>query len=197
MQMVQQLAMIEIETADDPASGRTVGTIRLEKLVGLDPTELDRHLGVCPIPLYELEQTDADVIREGKDLDGIRDILRCRQILQFFFPSPDHLALGLVDRGLRSPTSVLNELSKAPDIGHPFGPAELTPRETAIGETIDALEDKGYLVEGDIGIEMTGAARSVRASIRFKPREGIVSKLVSNVSIKLDLKDLFKLGGST
>jgi hypothetical protein len=64
-----------------------------------------------------------------------------------------------------------------------------------IGDTIDALREKGLLVEGEIGVEMTGAARSVRANIRFKPREGIVSKLANNVSIKLDLKDLFRSSG--
>jgi len=93
---------------------------------------------------------------------------------------------------LSAPSAVLNELSKAPTIGHPFGPPELTSPGLPIGETIEALEEKGYLVEGEIGLEMTGSARSLRANIRFKPREGIVSKIANNVSINLDLKDLFR-----
>jgi hypothetical protein len=195
MQVVQQLSMIEIETADATEGGAAAGTRKFEKLINHDPAELDRHSGVRPIPLYELTPPEAEVIQSGTDLDAIREVLRCRQILQFFFPSADHLALGLVDRGLQSPSSVLNELSKAPSIGHPFGPPELTPTDLPIGETIDALQEKGYLVDGEIGIEMTGSAKSIRANIRFKPREGIVSKIANNVSVKLDLKDLFGLLG--
>jgi hypothetical protein len=194
MQVVQQLSMIEIETSDT-AGGSAAGTLRFERLIKLDPAELDRHLGVCPIPLYELAPSEAEVIQSGVNLDAIREVLRKQQILQFFFPSADHLALGLVDRGLQNASSVLNELSKAPSIGHPFGPPELTPTELPIGETIDALQEKGYLVDGEIGIEMTGSAKSIRANIRFKPREGIVSKIANNVSVKLDLKDLFGLLG--
>jgi hypothetical protein len=193
MQIVQQLSMIDIETGDGADNSSSTGTLRFERLVNLDPAELDRHLGICPIPLYELSAPEAEAIQSGTDLDAIREVLRHQQILQFFFPSADHLALGLVDRGLQSPSSVLNELSKAPSIGHPFGPTELTPADLPIGETIDALQEKGYLVEGEIGIEMTSTAKSLRANIRFKPREGIVSKIANNVSIKLDLKDLFGL----
>jgi len=196
MQIVQQLSMIEIETGDEGADTSASGTIRFERLVNLDPAELDRHLGVCPLPLYELDPADAGVIQGGADLEAIREVLRRRQILQFFFPSPDQLALGLVDRGLQEPSILLNELSKAPDVGHPFGPPELTSTGVPIGDTIDALQEKGFLVEGEIGVEMTGSARSIRASIRFKPREGIVSKLANNVSIKLDVNDLFRPPGS-
>jgi hypothetical protein len=196
MQIIQHLAMIEIEMTDRQDGTPPTAHFSLEKLANLDPTELDRHLGVCPIPLYELSAPEADVFQSGRDLDAIREILRHHQIFQFFFPSADHLALGLVDRGLLAPSSVLNELSKAPEIGHPFGPPELTSARLPIGDTIEALEEKGYLVEGEIGLEMTGGARSLRASIRFKPREGIVSKLANNVSIKLDLKDLFRPSGS-
>lgn len=52
MQVVQQLSMIEIETSDT-SEGGAAGTLRFERLIKLDPAELDRHLGVCPIPLYE------------------------------------------------------------------------------------------------------------------------------------------------
>jgi hypothetical protein len=195
MQLVQQLSIIEIDGGDETGAGPTAGTLRLERLVNLDPAELDRHLGVCPMPLYELTPPEAEVIRSGADLEAIRDVLRNKQILQFFFPSADHLALGLVDRGLQEPSAVLRELSKAPTIGHPFGPPELTSDQLPIGETIDALQEKGYLVDGEIGIEMTGSAKAIRANIRFKPREGIVSKIANNVSVKLDLKDLFGLFG--
>ncbi len=196
MQIVQQLAMIEIEITDRQDGRLPTSTFSFEKLANLDPTELDRHLGICPIPLYDLNSSEADIFQSGRDIEAIREILRQHQIFQFFFPSADHLALGLVDRGLLAPSSVLNELSKAPEVGHPFGPPELTSAGLPIGDTIEALEERGYLVEGEIGLEMTGGARSLRASIRFKPREGIVSKLANNVSIKLDLKDLFRSSGS-
>lgn len=195
MQTVQQLSMIDIDTGAGAEAPSSPGTIRFEKLVNLDPTELDRHLGICPLPLYQLDPLDASIVQRGTDLEAVRDVLRRQQILQFFFPSADQLALGLVDRGLQKPSSVLNELSKAPSMGHPFGPPELTPTDLPIGETIDALQEKGYLVDGEIGIEMTGSAKAIRANIRFKPREGIVSKIANNVSIRFDLKDLLGLFG--
>ena len=153
---------------------------------------LPSSVPALPVPALP----DAETVQLGHDFEAIREVLRQHQILQFFFPSADHLALGLIDRGLLAPSAVLNELSKAPDIGHPFGPPELTSPALPIGETIEALEEKGYLVEGEIGLEMTGSARSLRANIRFKPREGIVSKIANNVSIKLDLKDLFRTSGT-
>ena len=194
MQTIQQLAMVEVELKFDPTNQST-GVFRLEKLANFDPGGLDRQLGICPIPLYEFTETDVAVLQKGDDLDEVRDVLRQRDILQFFFPSSDQLALGLVDRGLKEPTQVLNELSKAPELGHPFGDSELTSNDIEIGDTIDALQEKGFLVEGEIGLDMTKGARAVRASLRFKPREGIVSKIANNISIKLDLKDLFRPPG--
>ncbi len=148
MQLIQQLAMIEIEVSDGQDGKPPTGTFSFEKLASLDPTELDRHLGVCPIPLYDLNPSEAEIIQSGRDHEAIRDILRRHQILQFFFPSADHLALGLVDRGLLAPGSVLNELSKAPEVGHPFGPPELTSAGLPIGDTIEALEEKGVSRRG-------------------------------------------------
>jgi hypothetical protein len=186
--------MIEVEVVEK--DGPVPSSIfHLERLENLDPAELDRHLGVCPIPLYEISPEDAEIVQRGTDMGAVREVLRRRDILQFFFPAADQLALGLIDRDLRQPSTVLDELSKAPSVGHPFGPAELTPPSLPIAETIEALEEKGYVVDGEIGLELAGGAKSVRASIRFKPREGIVSKIANNISIKLDLKDLFRSSG--
>ena len=50
MQVIQQLSMIEIETSDALDGGTATGTLRFERLINLDPAELDRHLGM-PDPL--------------------------------------------------------------------------------------------------------------------------------------------------
>jgi hypothetical protein len=62
MQVVQQLSMIDIEI-DGGQGSNSGGMIRFEKLANLDPIELDRHLGVCPIPLYEFDPADATLIQ--------------------------------------------------------------------------------------------------------------------------------------
>jgi len=59
---------------------------------------------------------------------------------------------------------------------------------------IEALQGRGLLVEGDIGLELTKDAKTFRAQVRFKPREGLISKLSRIFSLKADLslKDFFK-----
>jgi len=59
-------------------------------------------------------------------------------------------------------------------------------------EVIDALQDRGLVVEGEIGLEIAPEGRSIRTSLKFKPREGIVSKVINRFSLNIDLKDLFK-----
>jgi predicted methyltransferase len=63
-----------------------------------------------------------------------------------------------------------------------------------VSQTVEALLEQGLLVEGEAGIEITPAGQSVRAAVRFKPREGLLSTLANIISVKIELtlKDFFK-----
>jgi hypothetical protein len=67
---------------------------------------------------------------------------------------------------------------------------DLVPQETTLPEVIDALHDRGLIVEGEIGLELATEGRQIRSSIKFKPREGLVSKIINRFSISVDLKNL-------
>ena len=115
------------------------------------------------------------------------------QLFQYFFPSPDQLALGLIDRGGLPPSRVLDYLEAAPQLGHPFGPVEITP-ESSLPRMVEALKTLDLVIEGEESSEVTLAGKTIRRSVRFKPREGLISKLLNRLSISFNLKDLF--GGS-
>lgn len=191
MQLIQQISMVEVRTEQTP-SGLSSKVI-FAKLAMLDPTELDRQLGVCPVPIYELDPGETEVLQRGTDVEAARSVLLKRDLLQYFFPAPDHLALGLVDRGVSSGSVVLDQLTTAVEVGHPLGEPEFTSPATKLADLIDELRARNLVVEGEVGFEITASAESIRSTVRFKPREGVVSKLANNVSIKLDLKDLLQL----
>ena len=61
-------------------------------------------------------------------------------------------------------------------------------------EIVDALKDRGLVIEGDVGLTVTDRGLGTRANVRFKPREGLLSKISNLFSVKVDLslKDIFK-----
>jgi hypothetical protein len=80
-------------------------------------------------------------------------------------------------------------------LGHPLAVPEIVDKVTSPYEIIDQLRSRKLIVEGEIGYEISEQAQSARLTVKFKPREGLVSKLVNRFSIKLDLKDLFGSSG--
>ena len=62
-------------------------------------------------------------------------------------------------------------------------------------QMIDELQEKGLLVEGEAGFELTEAGQSVRGVVKFRPREGFISKLLQrlNVTVSASPADLKKL----
>jgi hypothetical protein len=168
--------------------------INLRKIGEMDPADIDRRLGLCSIPLYDFGADEIETIQSGANIDSVRSVFRKHHLLQYFFPSPDHLALGLIERGGLKPRDVLAQMNRAPDLGHPLATPEFLTQEMRIGDMIDAIEERGLAVEGEIGLEITEKGQNLRATVKFKPREGIVSKIANNTHINLDLKDLFKMG---
>jgi len=190
MHVVKQLALVKFDI-----SGSTPGTpslkIDISQLSDLDPLENDTQFGVCPFPLYQFTAEEVAVLAGEPNPDDARAILQSRSILQYFFPAADQLALGLIDRGT-SADSLVDQLLSAPQLGHPFGSMELVKGNVPLTGVIDALQDRGLVVEGEIGLEVGPEGQCIRTNLKFKPREGIVSKVINRFSLNLDLKDLFK-----
>jgi hypothetical protein len=157
-------------------------------------TKDDLKLGICPFLLKEFSVNELDAIQTGAQIDDVRQILSGKGISQYFFPPADQLALGLIDRnhGLSKKSEVAEQVLVAPEIGHPFGPPELTTI-SSVPEMIEELHDRGLIADGEIGFEVTPQGKAVRATIRFKPREGLVSKILNRISIDLSIKELMGL----
>lgn len=198
--IIQQLSLIEVEASPSEqkeqgeAAQEPAPTFHLRKLIALDPAAVDRSLGVCSIPIYEFSASDVEKFQAGSDLDAVRHILKQRDIFQYFFPAPDHLALGLAEPGQRSASQILSDLVKTPEVGHPFGKFEVFGSKLELNEVVDSLQERGLLVEGEAGIEITQDGKQLRAQVRFRPREGLLARLANILSVKIDLnlKDLFK-----
>jgi hypothetical protein len=189
-----QLSHVQFASAEPTQDDTESLLVRIGSLIALDPSETDRQMGVCSVPFYELSAEQAEVFHSGTDIEAVLDILAAHHIYQYFFPAPDSLALGLIEKE-PVPSSVLNDrLKRVPEIGHPFGSAELVPGDVKMGELVDMLKERGFSVEGEVGLELTESGRTSRATVRFKPREGLLSKLSHIFSVKMDLspKDFFK-----
>ena len=63
-----------------------------------------------------------------------------------------------------------------------------------IHDVVETLQESGFLVEGEFGIELTEDGKSVRSTVRFKPKEGLIQKIsrIFSVNVDLSLSDLFK-----
>jgi hypothetical protein len=156
------------------------------------PAEADALLGICGIPLYEFTEQDSELVKRSGDLDAIRDLLRKLDTLQYFFPPPDQLALGLIDRTEPTTELLIAQLESSIARGHPFDQNELVQPSGSLPNLIDELMDRGYVMEGERTLEVTEAGKAIRETIKFKPRESLVSKIINQFSIKLDFKDLLK-----
>src|SRR5262249_27518247 len=130
-------------------------SLSLDNLLRYDNLANDREYGVCPLPLYEFSDLDWELFLSGERLDDVRERLRQLDILQYFYPPPDQLAIGLVDRGLSTEAAVINAVEIAPELGHPFGNAEIIQGRISVPILIDELQQRKLLVEGEVGLEVT------------------------------------------
>lgn len=164
----------------------------MEKWLKVDPLHQDREAGVCSFPLYDFSNGELESVVSSRDSAEIRDLLGRHEVLQYFFPAPDQLALGLIDRRASNRSvDVIAGVRTAPDLGHPFGSMELIDDKTPLTSMIDALKERKLIVEGEIGYEVAEAGKVTRSRISFKPREGIVSKLLNQIELKINIKKLF------
>ena len=191
LDVIQQIALLRFDVRDSPASpGEKHISMDLDPVVKLDALERDNHFGLCPVPLYEFTGEETETLNSGSNLDAVREILKGHGVLQYFFPAPDLLALGLIDRGSRGMADVLDQVLLAPRIGHPYGETEIVGSNIPAHEVIDALQERGLVVEGEYGYEVGPTGQTIRQTMRFKPREGFISKVLNRISLKVDLKSL-------
>ncbi len=168
--------------------------VDLGNIVAIDPVEYDREMGICSVPLYEFDNHSIEVFHEGTDIEAARTILKRYGIFQYFFPPPDHLALGMIDPAPHDFPKLLEDVARVPSIGHPLGISEIVEPGLDIATTVHALKEQGFVVEGEIGLELSESGRTVRSTVKFSPRESLFSEIarIFHIKVDLSLKDLFK-----
>lgn len=160
-----------------------------EKEWRADLKESDIELGLCPMPIDEFSTAEIDSLQSGDNLEALRDILRQHHMLQYFFPAPDQLALGLIERlTFKAIPQIVDQLVRVPDLGHPFGPMELMPAQYSFTDMIQELQKHKLVVVEEEGFKITEEGKLVRAIVRDKPREGMVFKILNRTSAAINFK---------
>ncbi len=80
-----------------------------------------------------------------------------------------------------------------PNEGHPYAKPEIT-HEGSLLKIIDELQERNLVVEGESTFELSEKGTTIRQTVKYKPREGLVSKIVNRFKINIDLKSIFGIG---
>lgn len=127
-------------------------------------------------------------------VDEIQQRLRELNIYQYFYPAPDQVVLGVADKGLTVREDIIQAINDCQILGHPLGDTEIVPAITQLPDLIDALSERGYLAEGEHGVEVSPAGQTTRMLLKYRPREGLISKLINritvNANVSASIKDL-------
>jgi hypothetical protein len=182
---IQQAALVDWSSALRSSPPNVV--IPLANLLTLDSMEADRRFGICPVPLYEFTEQDWELLLSGTALAEIEQRLKALGIYQYFFPPPDQITLGMVERSAASLPTISSALDIAPKIGHPLGASELVRTQPALPELVEQLTDCGLLVEGEMGLEITPSGAQARTTVKFRPREGFLSKLIQRFTVNANV----------
>jgi hypothetical protein len=185
LQFVDQLRLVQV----DASEGRF--QINLSGLVASSSTESDGAFGICPLPLHSFTVEEMETISSGRSTDEVAGVLRRQGIYQYFFPPADQLALGLADRTTATASQLLEALGSAPKLGHPFGENEVLPVGLRLAQVVDALMDRKLLVAGEVDVKVSQEGETLRAKVKFGPRESMVSKVINRLNVRLDLKAIF------
>lgn len=181
--VLQQAAQLDWDRIVSSMSEGGAKVVSLEKLRQYDTIAVDRDHGVCAIPLYEFGEKDWELFFSGTRIEDARQRLQDLNIHQYFFPAPDHLALGLADKGIQDATKIVEIVRSAPSVGHPLGASELVSPGAALTDLLDQLGERGLVVEGELGMEVTDKGRYERSIIKFRPRESLLAKLINRLNI--------------
>jgi hypothetical protein len=196
LQMFEQLRTVQFSRStsigEDGEEITTDFKVEFASLAEEDALAADLRLGVCPLPLFRFSEQELELVSAAPSADQVRDLLEKHDILPYFFPPADHLALGLIDREQPSVESLLPQIETAPAIGHPLGKNEILPPGVALPEVLTVLKEMGLAIEGEQSVELTDEGLAVRTTVKFSPREGLVSKVLNRVNINLNPADWFR-----
>ena len=188
--VIKQLTYIDLEMASTEI-GRQIKHVNLDRLARQDLMQVDREVGVCPLPLYSFSETDWQIF-QSRSADEIAEHLKVLQIYQYFFPAPDQAILGLVDRIQLPKERIDQDLQRLAGMGHPIGETELVGPASSMVRIIDELQGKGLMVEGNLHYNITESGKIIRGNVKFKPREGAISKLINRLQLTMNIRNYFR-----
>lgn len=186
IELFQQAANFDWRGMEKTIDGQA-SVLDLTSLRNIDNLAADRQNGVCPIPMYEFDERTWELFSDAGHPDDVRGYLKESGVYQFFFPPPDQLALGIIDRGLKDRQQVVQVIEAAPSRGHPLGESELVKSHTSIPQVLGELDDLGYVAEGEHGIEITPAGTTTRSVIKYRPRESVFQRLLNRFSLNVSI----------
>jgi hypothetical protein len=190
-QVIDQISLMRVEYLEDDV------VIDFSRAIESSPELMDAQLGICGFPLYAMTDADLDAFLDPCELDVAQDVLQRHGVMQFFFPAPDQLLLGAIDRG--APISSPEQPAlMARGLGHPPGKMELVPTDTSLPHLLDALRERKLVVSGEVSVELSDEGRRERTTVKFTPRESVLSKIINRISLNIDLRQMFGIQlGST
>jgi hypothetical protein len=181
--------------ADLQASFRAVQIVML-RYADREPAtdrqaQTDTDLGVGWLSASDFSATERSVIAGG-ERDDVRRLLAEHQLLQYFFPAPDHLALGLIEQSrFATIPQAVDQLVRAPDLGHPFGPPEIVREYGSFTDMITEMIRLGFVHADANGLALTEAGMDLRATVRGYAREAMVSKVLNRMKASLNFKPIW------
>jgi hypothetical protein len=193
LHLVEQLRLIEmvdaletIKKAAETDPSQFLDAVRVEKLATTDLITPDREIGICPLMMPAFSEKDVEVLSSAATEDA-RQILKEKRIYQYFYPGQDDLVLGFVDRGVNQRDLIADRVNRSPQLGHPHGENEIVGETQNVMDVIDELQGRGLAVEGAIGFELGPNGLTRRAEVRFKPSEGVMTKILNRVSLNVNI----------
>ena len=166
--------------------------IPLRGLTSIDNLATDRKFGVCPIPLNELDEDEWTLLNAPSDIPAIREKLMEMGIYQYFFPSPDELAVGFVERGMAVTDRVERAIQTTDQLGHKLSDTSLVDVQANVPAMMKELEEAGYIAEGEFGFEVTPEGKSFRSNFKVRPKESVLTKVINRISVTIDPGSLLR-----
>jgi hypothetical protein len=167
----------QFEDREDKECSSTLQGKGLGESAMVDLSLEELKSGLCVISVEEFLPDEIKAISGAADLEEIQGILRRCNILQYFFPAPDYLALGLIESGrMRFLPQLIDQLVRMPDLGHPFGRTELIPTLYSFTQMVKELQNLDLVKEGEHGLEITEEGLKARFTVR-----NVSSKVISGL----------------
>lgn len=194
LQIIDQLRLIEVagamETLKDEVSKDAsvwFDRLRLESLATADLSAQDQNFGVCPLLLPSFSSVEIDTFARVNAREDVQEILKEKRVYQYFYPGADDLALNFVERGVKELPQIADLIDRSPAIGHPHGENEIVGPVRSVLATIDELIARGMMIEGSVGFELGPDGETRRAEVKFKPAEGVATKILNRANININI----------